>query len=187
MAYCEWMNSAPWPGYYYSAYGIAVKHGFKGTEEEWLESLKGAKGDQGDPGLDQISTDTNTSIVGVLAGNGSKIGTATIDPAPMAGHDTQLVSSAGIKTYVDNAVANEVLWYSGQAVSAATSAQICRVPSSGTDARITTDHVVSEVVWANPANITSDVTWQTYSGYVTFSGTCTAATTVTFQLSKKGN
>ena len=28
-------------GYYLSAYGIAVKHGFTGTEEEWLETLKG--------------------------------------------------------------------------------------------------------------------------------------------------
>jgi len=31
-----------WKGYYLSAYGIAVKHGFTGTEEEWLDSLKGA-------------------------------------------------------------------------------------------------------------------------------------------------
>jgi hypothetical protein len=28
-----------------SAYAIAVKNGFEGTEEEWLESLKGEKGD----------------------------------------------------------------------------------------------------------------------------------------------
>ena len=28
------------PPYYMTAYGIAVQHGFKGTEEEWLESLK---------------------------------------------------------------------------------------------------------------------------------------------------
>lgn len=34
-----------WRGYYLTAYGIAVKHGFKGTEAEWLESLKGEKGD----------------------------------------------------------------------------------------------------------------------------------------------
>lgn len=30
-----------------SAYQIAVKNGFGGTEAEWLESLKGAKGDPG--------------------------------------------------------------------------------------------------------------------------------------------
>ena len=30
-----------WRGYYISAYGLAVKHGFEGTESEWLESLHG--------------------------------------------------------------------------------------------------------------------------------------------------
>ncbi len=31
----------------YSAYDLAVKYGYKGTEEEWLQSLKGPKGDPG--------------------------------------------------------------------------------------------------------------------------------------------
>ena len=31
----------------YSAYDVAVEHGFVGTEEEWLASLKGDKGDDG--------------------------------------------------------------------------------------------------------------------------------------------
>lgn len=30
-----------WRGYYISAYGLAVKHGFEGTESEWVESLYG--------------------------------------------------------------------------------------------------------------------------------------------------
>lgn len=30
-----------WRGYYISAYGLAVKHGYEGTESEWLESLYG--------------------------------------------------------------------------------------------------------------------------------------------------
>ena len=34
-----------WRGYYITAYGIAVKHGFQGTEEEWLKSLKGDGGE----------------------------------------------------------------------------------------------------------------------------------------------
>lgn len=33
-----------------SAYDIAVRNGFTGTEEEWLESLKGSPGEKGDPG-----------------------------------------------------------------------------------------------------------------------------------------
>ena len=34
-------------GYYISAYGIAVKHGYTGTEEEWLETLRGPQGEPG--------------------------------------------------------------------------------------------------------------------------------------------
>lgn len=33
-----------------TAYAIAVKNGFKGTEAAWLASLKGAKGDRGEKG-----------------------------------------------------------------------------------------------------------------------------------------
>ena len=33
-------------GYYISAYGIAQKHGYGGSEEEWLASLKGDRGDR---------------------------------------------------------------------------------------------------------------------------------------------
>lgn len=33
-----------------SAYAIAVAHGFRGTEQEWLDSLKGLQGPQGEPG-----------------------------------------------------------------------------------------------------------------------------------------
>ena len=32
---------------YLSAYAVAVKHGYRGTEEEWLDSLKGADGSSG--------------------------------------------------------------------------------------------------------------------------------------------
>ena len=32
-----------------SAYEVAVKNGYKGTEEEWIASLKGEKGDKGEP------------------------------------------------------------------------------------------------------------------------------------------
>lgn len=42
--------SRRWRGYYLTAYGIAVKHGFKGTEAEWLESLKGETGPTGPEG-----------------------------------------------------------------------------------------------------------------------------------------
>ena len=39
-------------GYYLTAYGIAVKHGYEGTEEEWLDTLVGQRGPEGPPPSD---------------------------------------------------------------------------------------------------------------------------------------
>lgn len=50
MSYGNSKIGEPWRGYYLTAYGIAVKHGFRGTEEEWLASLTGAQGPQGNDG-----------------------------------------------------------------------------------------------------------------------------------------
>ena len=44
MSYGESNIGQAWRGYYITAYGIAVKHGYTGTEAEWLESLTGATG-----------------------------------------------------------------------------------------------------------------------------------------------
>ena len=49
-----------------SAYQIAQAHGFEGTEEEWLESLKGEKGDQG-PAYELTDTDINRIIEALKA------------------------------------------------------------------------------------------------------------------------
>lgn len=48
-------NRYNWRGY--SAYEIAVQHGFVGTEEEWLASLHGADGTDGQDGDDYIITE----------------------------------------------------------------------------------------------------------------------------------
>ena len=44
-------GEAGFKGYYLSAYAIAQKHGYNGTESEWLASLKGDKGDTGAQGI----------------------------------------------------------------------------------------------------------------------------------------
>ena len=41
--------------FWIDAYSLAVKHGFSGTEEEWLASLVGPKGDDGERGADGSS------------------------------------------------------------------------------------------------------------------------------------
>lgn len=42
------LTDSPW--FWISAYTLAVKHGWKGTEAEWLASMKGEKGDAGATG-----------------------------------------------------------------------------------------------------------------------------------------
>lgn len=56
----------------YSAYEIAVLHGFVGTEEEWLASLKGDNGDKGDKGDPYTLTDED----------GAKIVAAVLEALP---------------------------------------------------------------------------------------------------------
>ena len=49
------------PPYYLTAYGLAVKHGYTGTEEQWLKSLKG------EPGLDLMVVDTFETYADMIA------------------------------------------------------------------------------------------------------------------------
>ena len=51
------------PFWYLSAYALAVKHGYRGTEVEWLAELVGPKGDKGDPVLWQGQYDTYEELV----------------------------------------------------------------------------------------------------------------------------
>lgn len=61
-----------------SAYEIAIKNGFEGSEEEWLDSLKGADGESYDDTelINRVSTlestvgTLNDSLEEVLSGNG---------------------------------------------------------------------------------------------------------------------
>lgn len=52
-----------------SAYQVAVKNGFKGTEKEWLQSLKGPKGDKGDS-ITGPKGEKGDSITGPAGQNG---------------------------------------------------------------------------------------------------------------------
>ena len=63
--------------YYISAYQVSVKHGYVGTEAEWVKSLKGDKGDTG-AGLNvrgQVDTETQLPTLGEKdAGTGYFVG-----------------------------------------------------------------------------------------------------------------
>ena len=69
-----------------------------------------------------------------------------------------------------------VLYYYDQAVSAANEGTILRIPASGTDSSITTDTVVLECYFVQPLYVRGKVGWQSYAGYILFTGTSTNAT-----------
>lgn len=55
------------------------------------------------------------------------------------------------------------------------------------DSKISADHIVAEIVFADPTYIRSDVTWTTANGSLTLNGKCYVATTVNVVLIKKDN
>ena len=81
-----------------------------------------------------------------------------------------------------------IRYYTSQNVStAATSSQIMRIPASGTDDNITVNSVVLNCTFANSNAITSDVSWTSNAGYISFTGTCSAATTADVTLGRRSN
>lgn len=77
----------------------------------------------------------------------------------------------------------DIMYFDTQAVSTGTNSEILRIE----DASITTDTVVLECTFANPLNITDNVTWASYNGYISFIGSCSTATTANVTLATKGN
>ena len=70
---------------------------------------RGAQGVQGVAGPNQVTTNTSTTLTGVLQGNGSKVSALAVDTAPAAG-SSNLVTSGGIYTAIANATRSAVLY-----------------------------------------------------------------------------
>ena len=95
------------------------------------------------------------------------------------------LTATNVKSAIDQlsaAADNDVLFLENVTCNATTGDFVHR-----TDPAITAKHVVVECVFANPAAITTDVTWTTANGSLRLNGTCTSATTATITLVKKDN
>ena len=74
-------GEAGFRGYYLSAYAIAQKHGYTGTESDWLASLKGDKGDTGAAFTYDMFTTEQLEALKVKGDTGAK-GDPGADGAP---------------------------------------------------------------------------------------------------------
>lgn len=97
----------------------------------------------------------------------------------VAGREAELAAEIDS---VNEALSNKVLYLTSVACAATTGNF-----ASVSNAAITADHVLAECVFANPAAITSDVTWTSAAGSLTLNGTCASATTANIVLVKKDN
>lgn len=87
-----------------SAYEIAQSHGFTGTEEEWLESLKGSKGQNGLDGSDGANFNDGYTVIDLyeeMVANGNFTG--TLDE-----FIKKYFSPATEPTYTDGTIANSL-------------------------------------------------------------------------------
>ena len=90
-------------------------------------------------------------------------------------------ATGAIKSLSD-AAASKVIFLTNVACSAMTGNF-----ATVSNASITADHIVVDVVWADPSAITTDVTWTTAAGSLVLNGTCASATSATITLIKKDN
>lgn len=106
-------------------------------------------------------------------------------PTPTNGDSsTQIATSA----FVQSAVSFTIIEYKNVPVSTGTNSVIFYVESA--PLFLTDDSVVLSCTFANPSNIQSDVTWTgaTNGSYyrISFTGTCSAATTATVIIGRRG-
>ena len=139
----------------------------------------GADGQDGAPGTNATITGASATVTGLSAGADP---TVTVT-AGGTSSERSFAFAFGIPKGDTGAAGPAARYYTSQAVSAASNAEIFRI----TDAAVTADTVVLSCVFANPANIAGDVGWTSYAGYVAFTGTCTAATTADVILAQKNN
>lgn len=90
-----------------SAYQVALTHGFEGSEEEWLASLKGPKGDTGETGP---NGDTGlTGPKGEQGIQGPKGDPGTDGKTPVRGTDYWTEADiAEIHSYIDAKIAESL-------------------------------------------------------------------------------
>ena len=84
------------------AYAIAVKNGFKGTEAEWLASLKGEDGHTPVKGVDYYTEEDIAELLSLLKGGTSYISHIDLLAANWAGNASpysQVVAIAGVTEY----------------------------------------------------------------------------------------
>lgn len=98
----------------YSAYETACQNGFEGTEQEWLESLKGAKGEDGTSPTVSVSKSGTVTTVEITDTNGTKI--ITINDGEN-GQDGASVTVQSVSESTEDGGSNVVTFSDGKTIT----------------------------------------------------------------------
>lgn len=132
------------------------------------------KGDTGAAGPNSVSTSTSTALNGILKGDGSHVGTATVDSTPNSSHTNNLISSAGVAKGLIK-VNFGTLTGTGSTVT---------VSKSNTN--ITENHELIGWVVGTPGAQVGDLTVTISTGAVSVSGAINGSTSLVIYLGLPG-
>jgi len=136
------------------------------------------KGDTGAAGPNSISSSTATTLTGILKGNGSTVGTATVDSTPDSSHTNNLITSAGVA----DALAKEIIKVNFGTLTGTGSS----VTVSKSNAKITADHELIGYELGSPMAQVGALTVTTSAGAVSVSGAINGSTTLVVYLGLPG-
>ena len=142
------------------------------------QGATGATGAQGPSGPNQVSATTSTTLSGILKGNGTVVGVATVDPDPNESHSDNLISSAGVA----NALAKEIIKVDFGTLTGTGGS----VTVSKSNAKITADHELISYVIGTDTAMVSALTVTTSAGAVSVSGKINGSTTLVVYLGLPG-
>ena len=137
-----------------TAYAIAVKNGYRGTETDWIASLKGAKGDKGDKGEKGDTGETgpkgdtgDTGPQGPAGINGVDGAAATIQVGTVAS-----LPSTATPTVTNSGTTSAAVFNFG--IPKGEKGEKGDAGENGTDANVTKENITSALGYtpANPAN-----------------------------------
>ena len=154
----------------WTAYITAYETNQLAAFEAWFANIQG-----------QLSEDAAGALQNEIDDINDLLGTNDISGAGATVTDA-IVAIQGEINDIAPAVEDKVLYFTDVSCTATTGNF-----ASYSNAAITSDHVLLECVFDNPAYIKSDVTWTTGTGTLTLNGTCSFATTARVVLGKKDN
>ena len=141
----------------------------------------GPQGEQGIAGPSLISTATQTTLNGVLAGDGSIVGVRGVDAYPV-NLSTNLITSGGVSAALSTGLAEvveeEILKVElGPKTGTGTS-----VTWSKSNAAIKAEREVIAFVYSDPKAVASIMTWTTSAGAISVTGKLIGTTSLTVWL-----